>query len=99
MVKYVKRSLALASVATSFLLGGPLTEIALWLITKMWSLYGAYIRLWLEQHAAFFVVLCFLCVAVVAIHAIILLPSGVGLQSSERFDHGNASNYIIYIYA
>ena len=74
MAKYVKQSIATGAVAVSFLLGFPATEVATKLLARLWTLYGAYIRMWLEQHAAFFVVLCFLCVAVVLLYGIILLP-------------------------
>ena len=74
MAKYVKRSIAIGAVAISFLLGFPATEVATKLLARLWTLYGAYIRMWLEQHTAFFVVLCFLCAAVVLVYGIILLP-------------------------
>jgi hypothetical protein len=74
MPKYVKRSIAVASVAASFLLGSPTTEGVLWLVSKAWSLYGAYIRLWLEQYAAFFLALCFICAAVAAVYGVVLVP-------------------------
>ena len=74
MAKYVKRSIAIGGVAVSFFLGLPATEVGTKLLTRLWTLYGAYIRMWLEQHAAFFVVLCVLCGAVVLVYGIILLP-------------------------
>ena len=77
MPEYVKVLLALAAVATSFLLGFkfPACEFVLNLFWKVWALYGAYIFIWLEQHATFFVVLCVLCALVVATYTIILFPA------------------------
>lgn len=71
MMKYVKRSVFCFAVATAFFLGCPTTECVLWLFRKVWSLYGAYIRIWWEQHAAFFLPLCAVCVAVLLIYSII----------------------------
>ena len=69
-MKYVKRSVFCFAVATAFFLGCPTTECVLWLFRKVWSLYGAYIRIWWEQHAAFFLPLCAVCVAVLLIYSI-----------------------------
>ena len=74
MARYVKCSIAMAAVAVSFLLGSPTTEFSTKLATRLWTLYGAYISMWLGQHAAFFLVLCFLCVLVVLAYGVILLP-------------------------
>ena len=83
MARYVKRSIALGAVAVSFVLGFPATEVATELLARLWSLYGAYVRMWLEQHATFFVVLCLLCAAVVLAYSIILLPF---LQPSKPYE-------------
>lgn len=72
-MKYVKRSVFCASVATAFFLGCPTTECVLWLFRKVWSLYGAYIRIWWEQHAAFFIPLCAICIAVLLIYVVVFL--------------------------
>ena len=88
MPKYVKRSIAVASVAASFLLGCPITEVALWLISKAWSLYGAYVRLWLEQYAVFFLALCGICGAVAAIYGVVLVPLLFSSKSSQGYVDG-----------
>lgn len=91
MARYIKRSLFLSSVATAFFLGCPATEGALWLFRKVWSLYGAYIRIWWEQHAAFFVLLCVACAAVVIIYGIILLPLSFDPELSQTFGEDEGS--------
>ena len=74
MTKYVKRSIAVAAVAVSFVVGFPANEVATKLLARLWTLYGAYIGMWWEQYAAFFVVPCLLCGAVVLLYGVILLP-------------------------
>ena len=65
---------ALVAVAIFFILGCPTTDYSMKLRTRLWALYGTYVRMWLEQNAAFFVVLCFVCSSVVLAYGVILLP-------------------------
>lgn len=75
MARYVKRSIAIGAVGVSFILGFPATEVAAKILRRVWYLYGAYISMWLEQHAAFFVALLLLCTIVLLVYGLILFPS------------------------
>ena len=95
MTRYVKRSIAIASVAVAFLLGFPATELALTLLRRVWDLYGSYIRmwlaLWLEQHGALFIVLCLLCAAVATVYGVVLLPLVLGKKEFQIYSENCSS--------
>ena len=61
-------------IVLSFVVSRPVTEALLWILVNFWTLYGAYIQLWLEQHHSFVIVLCSICGAVAALY-VTVLPS------------------------
>lgn len=69
--RYTKRSIALLAVALSFMFGGQVTEAVLWVL---WTLFDAYIRIWLQKDAAFFIAQCCLCATVTVLYGLLLHP-------------------------
>ena len=94
--RYMKRSIALIAVALSFMLGVPATEAVLWVL---WALFDAYVRIWLQKDAAFFIAQCCVCAAVVVLYGVLLKPpkrdedGDCHLEGMSETDQGTSIRY------